>query len=402
MSAAPLVSLSLDRSAADPLHRQLYEQVRDMVLEGRLPAGGRLPSTRTLASELRCSRNTVVTAFEQLLAEGYLEGQTGAGTFVSRVLPEELLTASKRGAALDSAASLEDSAPAPSRRGQELAGYAGARGTPRLTFTPGLPDMSDFPFQVWSRLVSRFWRQPPAHLLRHGEAAGYRPLRAAIGEYLRAVRGLRAEPEQIFITAGAQQALQVSAQLLTDPGDQVWIEDPGFLGLRAPLRAAGLELVPLPVDDQGLQVEAGRAAAPGARMAVVAPAHQYPLGAPLTLPRRLALVDWAREAGAWIVEDDYDSEYRYAAGAGGFLQPCPGSPRGSPRRRHSAGPRRLHRGRPLRSPRAPHAPPLCRAPGLSVGSGGRGTDGPAGAAARRGRHAFDRRSGTGAARGRRQ
>jgi GntR family transcriptional regulator/MocR family aminotransferase len=310
MTAAPLINVALDRAAETPLHRQLYEQVREMVLEGRLPPGARLPSTRTLAADLECSRNTVVTAFDQLLAEGYVEGQTGAGTFVSRVLPDELLSAARNPALAQDNEALET--PPPSRRGRELAGYARPGGKIRQTFTPGLPDMTDFPFESWSRLVARFWRRPPSHLLRHGDPAGYLPLRAAIAQYLRAVRGLKVEAEQVFITAGAQQALHFAAQLLTDPGDRVWVEDPGYLGLRGPLRAAGLELAPLPVDREGLVVEAGRGQAPDARMAVVAPSHQYPLGVTLSLKRRLELLDWAREADAWIVEDDYDSEYRYA------------------------------------------------------------------------------------------
>ncbi|HLS69627.1 MAG TPA: PLP-dependent aminotransferase family protein [Kiloniellales bacterium] len=314
-STASLFTLTLERDAtAPPLYRQVYDQVRLAVLEGRLPPGARLPSSRVLAAELRCSRNTVVGAFEQLLAEGYLEGHVGSGTYVSRVLPDELLSA--RPIATQRPAE-EAAGPGLGRRGQRLAqldppGLPARRADAPRAFVPGMPETAFFPFPVWGRLVGRFWRVPPRELLRPGEPGGFRPLREAIAAYLRAVRALPVEPEQIFVTSGAQQALDLVARLLLDPGDEVWIEDPGYAGLRGPLLAAGAEIVPLSVDAEGIDVSEGVRKAPQARMAAVTPARQYPLGLPMSLARRLELLAWAQATEAWVVEDDYDSEYRYA------------------------------------------------------------------------------------------
>ena len=315
---APLMALALDRPAEAetnpaPLHRQIYDQVRDLVLAGRVAPGARLPSSRTLAGELGCSRNTVLAAYDQLLSEGYLEGQRGSGTYVSRVLPDQLLTAASEGPSVQRKP-IDSAPPRLSRRGQGLAGLdrgpRGRRGEVRA-FQPGIPDLDAFPFDVWGRLLGRIWRRPELVLRRHGAAGGHRPLREAIAHYLRAVRGLRCDWQQVLITSGAQQALDLVTRTLLDPGDRVWIEEPGYPGLRGPLLAAGAEIVPVPVDGSGLSVAAGRARASDARMAVVTPSHQYPLGVVMPVSRRLDLLDWARTAGAWIVEDDYDSEYRY-------------------------------------------------------------------------------------------
>ncbi len=306
--SAALIALGLDRDGAEPLQRQLYRQVREAVLAGRLAPGTRLPSSRGLARELRCSRNTVVGAYDQLYSEGYLEGQLGSGTYVSQVLPEELLSArpgrdappaDRRSAAL-------------SRRGRALLAPPVSRGPRHRAFSPGFPEVESFPFELWSRALARVWRRPPRDLLSHGAPAGYPPLRRAIADYLRAVRALDCTAEQVIITSGAQQGLDLTARFLLDPGDRVWIEEPGYPGLRGPLIANGAEIVPVPVDGEGLSLEAGVARAPDARLAIVSPSHQYPLGVTMTLARRLALLDWARGADAWILEDDYDSEYRYA------------------------------------------------------------------------------------------
>jgi GntR family transcriptional regulator/MocR family aminotransferase len=307
---APLISLSLDPAAAEPLYRQLYVQLRDAVLAGRLAPGTRLPSSRALAAELGCSRNTVVTAFEQLLCEGYLEGQVGSGSYVSSVLPEELLAVQ---GATERVAQQASAAPPRglSARGASLAAIARPRRDAVQPFARR-PDVSSFPFDAWGRILGRIWRRPPAELTGYGDPAGYLPLRRVIAQYLQAVRGLVCSAEQVLITAGGQQALDLTARLLLDPGDAVWIEEPGFPGLRGALTAAGARLIPVPIDGEGLDVAAGRRLAPDARLAAVTPSHQYPLGVTMSLARRLALLDWAREGGAWILEDDYDSEYRFA------------------------------------------------------------------------------------------
>ncbi len=308
-SRAALLALGLDQGAALPLQRQLYDQLREAVLAGRLAPGTRLPASRSLARELGCSRNTVLAAVEQLVAEGYLEGRVGSGTYVSGVLPEELLAAKARDAA---ARPPSTSSRGLSARGRSLAGVRQHRPPRHKAFVAGLADLDAFPFDLWGRALARTWRHPPRALLSHGDAAGYRPLRRAIVAYLKAVRAVDCAPEQVVITSGAQQAVDLAARALLEPGDGVWLEEPGYPGLRGPLVANGARLVPVPVDAEGLSLEAGRRLAPEARMAMVTPSHQYPLGITMTLARRLALLDWARSSGAWILEDDFDSEYRYA------------------------------------------------------------------------------------------
>ena len=308
--AAALLPLSLDKNDAEPLYRQLYGQLRLAVLDGRIAPGTRLPSSRALAEELTCSRNTVVNAYEQLLYEGYLEGAIGSGTYVSSELPDGMLTVTPAARATRDAA--PPRGPSLSRRGAALAAVTREGRRHGGAFVTSVPDVREFPFEVWGRLLGRIWRRPDDGLIRHGPSQGYPPLRRAIAAYLRAVRGLVCEPEQVFIASGAQQGLDLAARLLLDPGDPVWFEEPGYLGLRGALVAAGARLVPVPVDDEGLSVADGRALEPRARLAAVTPSHQYPLGVTMSLSRRLALLDWAAEAGAWILEDDYDSEYRYA------------------------------------------------------------------------------------------
>lgn len=309
----PLLALALDRGAEASLQQQLYDQVRAIILAGGLAPGSRLPSSRALADELGCSRNTVVSAFDQLLSEGYLEGHAGSGTFVSRVLPEDLLglpPAAPRGGRASPAPPAEP--PRLSARGRALVGLRRRQHGPERAFMPGVPETDEFPFDVWTRLHSRLWRHPSATLLRLGAPAGLQALRQAIARYLATFRGLACDWQQVIITSGAQQALDLMIQLLLEPGDAVWIEEPGYPGLRGPLIAAGARPVPVPLDGEGLVVEQGRHLGPAARAAIVTPTHHYPLGTTLSLARRLELLEWARDSGAWILEDDYDSEYRYA------------------------------------------------------------------------------------------
>jgi len=296
-------------SEAAPKHRQLYDQIRGHVLSGRLAGGVRLPATRTLARDLGCSRNTVLSAYELLLAEGYLAGARGSGTFVAQVLPDQFLAAMP-GDRRDKPP-LTRGAPALSTRGRALVAQMPRQRGPAGAFMLG-PDATQFPFEIWGRMLGRIWRHPDPALLSYGDPAGHRPLREAIADYLRMARALHCDWRQVVITSGAQQALDLVARTLLDPGDRVWCEDPGYAGLRGPLIAAGADIVSVPVDGEGLSVAAGRAKAPGARLVVAAPSHQFPLGVVMSLSRRLELLDWARAAGAWILEDDYDSEYRYA------------------------------------------------------------------------------------------
>jgi GntR family transcriptional regulator/MocR family aminotransferase len=308
----PLLALALDRAAAAPLQQQLYDQVREIILAGGLAPGTRLPSSRALAGELGCSRNTVVSAFDQLLSEGYLEGHAGSGTFVSRVLPEDLLGLPPAEPRAARAATPPPDPPRLSARGRALVGLRRRQHGQERAFMPGVPETAEFPFDVWARLHSRLWRHPAATLLRLGAPAGLEALRRAIARYLATFRGLACDWRQVIVTSGAQQALDLTIQLLLEPGDAVWIEEPGYPGLRGPLIAAGARPVPVPLDGEGLVVQEGRRRGPAARAAIVTPTHHYPLGTTLSLARRLELLEWARDSGAWILEDDYDSEYRYA------------------------------------------------------------------------------------------
>jgi GntR family transcriptional regulator / MocR family aminotransferase len=305
------VWISLDSSSDAPIYRQLYERMRSEILGGRLPASTRLPSTRTLATELGVSRSTVVTAFEHLLAEGYLEGKIGSGTYVAGSLPEELLGVHARKA----------HQPGPvrsglglSRRGTLLAATPTAvvrdGGTPRA-FRPGVPALDEFPYGVWRRISGNVWRRPSGALLGYGDPAGYGPLREEISTHLRASRAVRCAPEQVIVVSGSQQALDLASRVLLDPGDAVWVEDPGYMGARGALSGSGARLVPVPVDEEGLVVASGIERGPGARLACITPSHQYPLGVTMSLARRLELLRWASRSGAWVIEDDYDSEYRY-------------------------------------------------------------------------------------------
>lgn len=310
ITASPYLLL-LDHKKGEPLYLQLYHALRRAILDGRLSAGTQLPPTRVLATELAVSRTTVVTAFDQLFAEGYLEARVGSGTYVARVLPEELLHASKTPQQTDR----QTRGPrALSQRAQQLerTSLMTARKPERVrAFQAGLSALDEIPFDIWSRLAARYHRHPPRELLAYGDSAGYRPLREAIANYLNTSRAVRCSPEQVLVVSGAQQALELVALLLLETGDDVWLEEPGYTKARDVLIAAGVNIIPVPVDQEGLNVANGQALCPDARLAYVSPSHQYPLGVVMSLSRRLALLEWAHQAGAWILEDDYDSEYRY-------------------------------------------------------------------------------------------
>jgi len=307
MAVTPFLAITLDGSATGPaLYRQLYEGIRAMILDGRLAVGVRLPASRTLASDLGVSRNTVTTAFDQLIAEGYLDSRRGAGTYVSTELPDAV----PQVAAPPMPADGEDG-PRLSRRGQALSAISrGAARRPR-PFAAGLPALDAFPFDLWARLLSASWRQPRDGVAMSVDPGGYAPLRRAIADYLQAARGVRCSADQVIVVSGAQTAIHLVAQVLLDPGDRVLVEEPGYAGIRGALIAAGAEAVPTAVDDQGLDVAAAAAGLP-ARLVCVTPSHQFPLGVVMSLARRLELLDWAGRHDAWILEDDYDSEYRYA------------------------------------------------------------------------------------------
>ena len=310
-SSIPNGLITLDGKSETPLYRQLYNSLRRAILKGQLTRGTRLQSSREIAKELGVSRNTVVNAFEQLLAEGYLEGQVGSGTYVSRALPEEFLNV--KSVARNSARTLSKG-PGLSKRGKVFAAFAESvpRSSERVrAFQSGVPALDSFPFEAWSKLAARHWRRPANNLLSYGEPQGHAPLRRAIASYLGVARAVRCTPEQVIIVDGAQMAFDLIARVLLDAGDTAWMEEPGYLGARTALIASGARLVYVPVDAEGLDVAAGARLDANARLIYVTPSHQFPLGMTMSLPRRLALLEWASRASAWVIEDDFDSEYRY-------------------------------------------------------------------------------------------
>src|SRR6266487_1917727 len=302
VTSVPATGIALDRNDAAPLHRQLYQQLRTAILAGQLGAATRLPSTRTLAGELGVSRTTALLAYEQLRDEGYLDGRIGAGTTVAP-LPRQ---APRR---------QPQARPALSLRGATMAGAAWPGDERRRdrphAFQLGMPDIEHFPWRLWARALGQRARPGLAALPGERDPAGYYPLRAAIAAHLGMARGVRCAPEQVIVVAGAQAAFDLSSRLLLDPGDPVWFEEPGYPGARAALLAAGARPLPVPVDAGGLDVDAGQRLEPTARAVYVTPSHQFPLGVTMSVTRRLALLAWARRAGALVLEDDYDSEFRY-------------------------------------------------------------------------------------------
>jgi GntR family transcriptional regulator/MocR family aminotransferase len=300
-----------------PLYQTLYIHIRAAILSGELTRGTKLPSTRALAEELNISRNTVLNAYRQLLAEGYLEGREGSGTFVAHVLPEHLLSAPRPASRVAKTVRnprAESHQPVFSERAkaQIKAAMAPANGSLPRPFVPEAPALDAFPYQLWTRLVVRQVRRMPVNSFTYQDSSGYRPLREAIAAHVTVSRQVHCTPEQVMIVSGSQGALDLSARMLINPGDPVWLEDPGYSGARGAFLGAGAQIIPVPVDSEGLIVEIGIERAPKARLVYLTPSHQFPLGVTMSLPRRFALLDWAKRANAYIIEDDYDSEFRFA------------------------------------------------------------------------------------------
>ena len=304
-----LPTLTVDRKAESPLHKQIYDGFRAAILRRELRPGQRIPSSRELSSELRVSRFPVLNAYAQLLAEGYFESRVGAGTFVSASLPEQRMSV-----ALPATEPVQTpSGPRPVARRSFL--YPAFEAHPAIrgwgAFGVHQPALDQFPFQTWSNLVTRHSRNPHANAIHHINPLGTERFRKAIADYLRTARGVKCDINQIMVVSGSQQALDITARVLFDPGDPVWVEEPGYRLQRSVLTAAGCRLIPIPVDNEGMNVPAGIRIRRKARAAFVTPSHQYPLGSTMSASRRLQLLNWAQHSGAWIVEDDYDSEYRY-------------------------------------------------------------------------------------------
>ena len=298
-------------SGKQDLWRWLYVELRGAILDGRLKPGARMPSTRSLGMQYSLSRGTVVAAFDQLQAEGYTHTEVGSGTYVASGVPDGLMSARRNPAVL----ALPVSKAAFSKRASQFLKNVEVLPASRSigkAFRAHEPAIDLFPTDLWARVASRVLRRAPRSLYGHGNAAGYQPLRRAIAEYVGASRGVRCSPEQVVVTSGTQQALDLIGRFLLDPGDQVWMEDPGYSGAFETFRSTSARVVAVPVDGDGLIVKSGRKAAPKAKLAYVTPANQFPMSVTMSAERRLELLRWAASANAWIIEDDYDAEYRYS------------------------------------------------------------------------------------------
>lgn len=285
-------------------HYQIYEALRSAILRGTLRAGDRLPSSRALAEDVGVSRTTVLSAFARLIDDGYVTGRAGAGTRVAKVAR----SANRAPAQTATAPRLSPSADALFAEGKWR--YMPTQPVP---FTVGIPALEVFPLATWTRLSARRWRLSGRDLLLAGDPRGYAPLREAVAQYVAAARGVRCSMDQVIIVNGAQHAIDLCARMLVGAADAVWLESPCYSPARGIFAATGATLVDVPVDGDGMDVAAGRAVAPDARLAFVTPSYQSPLGVTLSLERRHALLAWARDAEAWIIEDDYNGEYRYDA-----------------------------------------------------------------------------------------
>ena len=301
--------MAVDRKAPRALHRQIYDAYRAAIVDGSLRPRQRIPSSRVLASELGVSRFPVLNAYAQLLAEGYLESRVGAGTVVSSSLPDQLTSSRPAGTRLAAARP----GPRPVARRCSCADRPG--GSPWLlgwgAFRVGQVAVDQFPLHVWSNLVARRCRNMDAKSFHYGDQMGSKVLRETIASYLRTARSLRCEAGQIMIVSGSQQALEISARVLLDPGNRVWVEEPCYSLAREVFALNGCQVVPVPIDQEGMDVGAGIKRWRKARAAFVTPSHQFPLGVTMSASRRFQLLDWAQNTGSWIIEDDYDSEYRY-------------------------------------------------------------------------------------------
>lgn len=313
LSLSELLLIELAKPTDLPLRRRIYEAVRDAIVDGVLPPGARLPSSRDLARQLAMSRNTVVSALDDLLAEGYVEARVGSGTYVARQFPERQSRFAERIAkeAQASAREHRNRSERPlSVRGERLTRMAGFDRLEVQPFAPGDADYETLPFRQLNQIYKKYLAPNHPELLDCGEPGGFFPLREALARYLKMSRSVNVTPDQVLITSSTQQSLDLCARLLADVGDEVWLEDPCYWGAQRAMDAAGLRLRAIPVDDDGIAPDQEDWNA-RPRLIYVTPSNQYPTGAVLSLERRRRLLEFASDSEAWILEDDYDSEFRY-------------------------------------------------------------------------------------------
>nr|WP_175155996.1 PLP-dependent aminotransferase family protein [Achromobacter mucicolens] len=288
------------------MNKRLYRGIREAILDGSIAADSRLPATRDLAAELGIARNTVVHVYSQLLAEGYTRSRQGNGTFVNASVPDSYLASGRRARQAHEAASR----PSLSPRGAAIVDGVSASPYQWGAFMPGVPDLTEFPHKKFGRIFSALWRNPAPDLLTYSYGGGLPALREALAQHLALTRSIDCDPEQIIITEGSHQAIDLATRILGEAGETAWVEDPGYWGARTILQANGLRTVHLPVDEEGMRLPDTVGTPP--RFIFVTPSHQYPLGPVMSLARRRQLLAVARQCGSWIIEDDYDSEFRFS------------------------------------------------------------------------------------------
>ena len=307
--SALLSTIQLSQESSIPKFRQLGSQLREAILSGQLKSGTQLPSTRELAKTLGISRLTVQNTYEQLTAEGYLEAQIGSGTFVAKLSSSDLSPdrpqQNKLYTDTELVAQLSD-------RGMSMQpSYQIIHHQTPQPFHPGTPALDQFPIQTWTRISGKHWRQARSHMLNYGDPRGYMPLRKEIAAYLRHARGVKCDDEQIIVVSGAQQAFCLCTWALLNEGETAWVEDPGHIAARQVMQGAGAKVIPVPLDNEGIDIKAGLNLDANPKMIMVTPSHQHPLGLTTSLSRRLELLQLAYQTGAWLIEDDYDSEFRF-------------------------------------------------------------------------------------------
>lgn len=305
-----IMMLKLARGGGTTLQRQVYIQIRDQILAGRIPPGAEVPASRVLAHEYGISRNTVMQAYEWLLSEGYLETHPGARTVVSRNLPEQSLNVGPIGMELSrTAAQLAPKAPVVFKHRAPNLAERKSR-TPDIDFWPGRPNHRHFPLTALKRAIAECLVSPATALSEYGDPAGLASLRQAIAAHLQASRGIHVDADQIIVTSGIQEALNIISRIFIAPGTDVVVENPCYDSAALVFESYGARLVPIGIDENGIDVTALRSTS--ASLAYVTPSHQFPTGVTLPLERRLKLIEWARTSGAYLIEDDYDSDYRYS------------------------------------------------------------------------------------------
>lgn len=308
--------LMIDEESDVPIYRQIYETIRQAILNGKLQPKTQLPPTRLLAKQFNVARMTIINAYEQLFAEGYLEGKIGSGTFVAAHLPEEFLTTKQpekkkeQTEKAERTIKLSEFGVHLTKKGDTM--LRRYRTTDTFPFRHGIPAIDLFPFSMWSKILQKYLKFAPSKIFSYGDVQGFESLREAIAAHLAITRGVNCSAGQIIITSGTQQTLDLISSIFLEKNAEVCLEDPSYFGTHDVFSALGAKLIPVPVDNEGFQVDEARKRSQNPRLIYVTPSHQYPLGMTMSLARRMNLLEWADETGTFIIEDDYDSEYRYA------------------------------------------------------------------------------------------